>query len=237
MRIVVWNCNMGLHSKIDRLMALKPDVAVLPECASPEIFSAKAGLFMPRHYEWITASSDQKGLGVLAFGDYSVTAIERNDPDIRFVLPVEIGGPETFRLLAVWAFNMSDDIPRSDIGPVRRALARYGNWLTTAPSMVAGDFNNHFCFDKPRRECNHANTLAEMETLRMFSAYHHSNGEAAGKETTPTLYWTRNREKPYHIDYCFVSESWKPRLKRVEIGSPDEWLKFSDHMPMIVDIE
>lgn len=157
--------------------------------------------------------------------------------DIHYVLPVEIDGPEYVRLLAVWAFNMSDNIPRSDIGPLRRALARYGEWLSATPSVVAGDFNNHFCFDRPGRGCNHANTLIEMERLGMFSAYHHVSGEPAGEESRPTLYWTRNREKPYHIDYCFLSQAWKPRLKRVEVGSPDDWLKFSDHMPMTVDIE
>ena len=35
MRLVVWNCAMALHRKIDALMALRPDLAVIPEAAEP----------------------------------------------------------------------------------------------------------------------------------------------------------------------------------------------------------
>ena len=33
MRIVAWNCNMALHKKYEHLLALRPDVAAIPECA------------------------------------------------------------------------------------------------------------------------------------------------------------------------------------------------------------
>jgi hypothetical protein len=36
-RIVIWNCNMALHKKVDLLMKFIPDVAVIPESAKPEI--------------------------------------------------------------------------------------------------------------------------------------------------------------------------------------------------------
>jgi hypothetical protein len=29
MRIVAWNCNMALHNKYERLLALRPDIAVI----------------------------------------------------------------------------------------------------------------------------------------------------------------------------------------------------------------
>ena len=28
LRIVIWNCNMALHKKVEPLMALKPDMAI-----------------------------------------------------------------------------------------------------------------------------------------------------------------------------------------------------------------
>jgi hypothetical protein len=31
MRIVVWNCNMALHKKLDALARIAPDIVVLPE--------------------------------------------------------------------------------------------------------------------------------------------------------------------------------------------------------------
>lgn len=36
MRIVAWNSNRALHRKIDALMTLRPDVAVISEAAKPE---------------------------------------------------------------------------------------------------------------------------------------------------------------------------------------------------------
>jgi len=37
MRIVVWNCRMGFDKKRDVLYALKPDVAVIPECSQDAV--------------------------------------------------------------------------------------------------------------------------------------------------------------------------------------------------------
>ena len=39
MRIVAWNCAKAFHNKIDRLLALQPDVAVVSECADPEVLA------------------------------------------------------------------------------------------------------------------------------------------------------------------------------------------------------
>lgn len=41
MRLVVWNCNMALPRKWDALMALRPNIAVISECANPEVLAEK----------------------------------------------------------------------------------------------------------------------------------------------------------------------------------------------------
>jgi len=45
----------------------------------------------------------------------------------------------------------------------------------------------------------------------------------------------RHKDKPYHIDYCFVSGDMIEKLKSVEIGDFDYWTRFSDHVPVMVD--
>ena len=35
MRLIFWNCNMALHRKFDAVADLKPDIAVISECADP----------------------------------------------------------------------------------------------------------------------------------------------------------------------------------------------------------
>jgi exonuclease III len=44
----------------------------------------------------------------------------------------------------------------------------------------------------------------------------------------------RHKNKPYHIDYCFVSAAMAKRIKSVEVGDFDLWSKHSDHVPVIV---
>jgi exodeoxyribonuclease III len=47
----------------------------------------------------------------------------------------------------------------------------------------------------------------------------------------------RHKDKPYHIDYCFVSTDMIEKLKSVEIGEHETWSKLSDHVPLIVTFE
>ncbi|MFT7585290.1 MAG: hypothetical protein ACI9EW_001714, partial [Cellvibrionaceae bacterium] len=37
MKIVAWNCNMAFRRKLDPLLSLQPDIAVISECAQPDI--------------------------------------------------------------------------------------------------------------------------------------------------------------------------------------------------------
>ena len=48
--------------------------------------------------------------------------------------------------------------------------------------------------------------------------------------THPTLYMYRKKDKPYHIDYCFVSADLAEKLESVEIGAYDQWVQYSDHV-------
>ncbi len=51
MRLVAWNCAMALHRKFEALLRLRPDVAVIAECAEPgrlaERLAAPRGLQRP----------------------------------------------------------------------------------------------------------------------------------------------------------------------------------------------
>jgi len=47
----------------------------------------------------------------------------------------------------------------------------------------------------------------------------------------------RHQDKPYHIDYCFASKDIVNKLQSVEIGEYDFWMKYSDHVPVIVTFD
>ena len=77
--------------------------------------------------------------------------------------------------------------------------------------------------------------MKELEEIDIHSLYHKVMDEEQGQETWPTLFLQRKREKPYHIDYAFVS---KPLMAggSLEVGHPDQWLDISDHMPIVFNV-
>jgi len=238
MRLVVWNCNMALHRKLEALLRLGPDIAVVPECAAPELLlSRKLALDHPPL--WI-GRNRHKGLAVLAFNGYRLRLAEPYFPTLHWVAPVEISGPLRFNLLAVWAQNASAGVTRKrQPGPLRRALGKYRGFMAAAPAVVAGDLNSNVIWDRPGRLRNHAALVGILGGLGLESAYHALTGEAPGQETTPTLYWRdRRKDGPtYHIDYVFLPQRWIGTAS-LSIGDFEPWCGagLSDHVPVIVDV-
>src|ERR1700688_1433273 len=107
MRIVAWNCNMALDRKVDVLLDLAPDIAVVCECAEPERLRLRSrSSWMQGDPVWI-GRNPHKGLAVFAFNGYAVRLSESYHPALRYIAPVYIGGPTECNLLAVWAQNAS----------------------------------------------------------------------------------------------------------------------------------
>jgi exonuclease III len=100
--------------------------------------------------------------------------------------------------------------------------------------ILAGDFNSNTIWDKKRRESNHSNVVKRLEEKGIFSAYHLYFQQIQGQEAHPTLYLYRHQNRPYHLDYCFVSADLAPKIQSVNIGEYDFWMRYSDHVPVIV---
>ncbi|HET6767701.1 MAG TPA: hypothetical protein VFH08_09890, partial [Chitinophagaceae bacterium] len=81
---------------------------------------------------------------------------------------------------------------------------------------------------------NHSNVVKALESKGVYSTYHLFHKQIQGKEQHPTLYMYRHKDKPYHIDYCFVSKDILNRIESVEIGDFDSWIKHSDHVPVMI---
>jgi len=242
MRLVIWNCNMALHRKLDALLSLRPDVAVISECAAP--------VRLRRHADcrWIESEpiwvgrTEIKGLGVFAFNGYRLGLARDHVPYLRYILPVHVDGPARFNLLAVWAQNASGGNTRKhQPGPLRRSLTRHKSFLTACPSVIAGDWNSNAIWDKPGWRINHMTKVDILARMGLVSAYHARSGEAHGKETTPTLYWRdRRKDGPtYHIDFVFLPDGWVERIRELTIGSFEAWCGsgLSDHVPVVVDLD
>jgi exodeoxyribonuclease-3 len=239
MRIVAWNCNMALDRKLELLLALAPDIAVVSECAAPERFRLRcASPHVTEDPVWI-GRNPHKGLAVFTFNGYTARLAPAYNPTLRYVAPIHVSGPTEFHLLAVWAQNASGGITRKrQIGPLRRALVRYRAFLGERATIVAGDLNSNAIWDKPGWRNNHTTTVALLAGLGLVSAYHATRGEAHGAEREPTLYWRdRTKDGPtYHIDYVFLPQPWIGKVTQLSIGTFEDWCGFSDHVPVVVDV-
>ena len=88
MRLIAWNCNMALHRKVEALLALRPDIAVISECAEPERLSRFSKIdWIEGNPVWI-GRQPTKGLAVFAFNGYSASLSAEYWPKLHHIAPV-----------------------------------------------------------------------------------------------------------------------------------------------------
>lgn len=232
---------MALHKKLDALMSLEPDIAVVCECAEPERLRKLVSTdVLSVDPVWV-GSNPTKGLAVFAFNGYRAHLADEYDPSFHLVAPVRVEAPRAFNLLAVWAQNASAGIRRKNQpGPLRLALDRYRNFLVSSAAIAAGDFNNNVLWDKPGWLMNHADAVDVLDGYGLVSAYHELRNERQGEESTPTHYWRdRRKDGPtYHIDFVFLPRTWIDRTCEMTVGTYEDWCGsgLSDHVPLVVDV-
>jgi exonuclease III len=118
---------------------------------------------------------------------------------------------------------------------VWNAVHYYSDILNQDKVIIFGDFNSSTIWDRPNRLYNHSNLVEFLETKNMLSAYHSFRGQVQGKEKDSTLFLYRRSDRGYHIDYCFASRSIIRGIFNVDVGRYEDWVKYSDHCPLIVD--
>lgn len=206
MKLFIWNCQGGLRKKLDSIPN-DSDIIIISECSKAD--SKDAAIWY--------GDNDKKGIAV--FSKYKITLIE--EPRFKYVLPLRVNG--TFTLLAVWSQNMPHHRERY-VGQIWGAVNYYDS------DIIAGDWNSNKIWDYKDRVGNHTDVVNYLAARNIHSAYHSFFNEYHGEESRPTFYLQRNRAKPYHIDYCFVSD-------RFEIASVEVLdVQCSDHSPVVVKL-
>jgi len=171
---------------------------------------------------------------VTSAAPYTIRALPVESDVPKFVFPVEVLGPVSFTLLVVWAKGGQQF--RYVMGVVK-AVHAYRRLFETSPTVLIGDLNSNKIWDSSHPAgLNHSSLILLLSELGVVSSYHHFFGEAPGEETRPTFYLLWKKERPYHMDYCFVPRSWAARIQHVEVGTFDAWKEHSDHRPLLVDI-
>ncbi|MCT4545108.1 MAG: hypothetical protein N4A63_16380 [Vallitalea sp.] len=77
--------------------------------------------------------------------------------------------------------------------------------------------------------------ISLLQSYNIKSLFHLLNNEIHGEETVHTFYMYRHKEKGYHIDYSYCSQRLINNLLNFDIGKFDDWIDYSDHMPLIFE--
>jgi exonuclease III len=229
MRIVTWNANKAFRNKQRILVErLNPDVAFIQECEHPEKFEENL-------FPFTIWKGKDKNKGIAVFSKYEIIELNEISPLSRFYIPFKIKG--TF-FIGIWAMD-DKEIPQNRyIAQVWNILNKYKELLKN-DIVILGDFNWNIIWDKKPdyplagdfRDIN-----AMLNKYDIESAYHHHFKEDFGNEKNHTFFMHKKEEKPYHTDYIFLKKNTIENLKEFSVGKHDEWIKYSDHVPLLIEI-
>ncbi|MEO6406368.1 MAG: endonuclease/exonuclease/phosphatase family protein [Ferruginibacter sp.] len=233
MKIITWNCNMAFRKKADFILKHLPDILIVPECEHPDKLKFNNDNLKPKDMLWFGTNTN-KGLGIFSYSDFRFRVLKIHNPAFKMIIPIAVtGGAYDFNLFAIWA-NNRDDPDGQYVEQVWKAINHYDKNLKRTKTILIGDFNSNTIWDRKYRIGNHSHVVKRLEEKGIFSCYHLHYNQAQGKEQHPTFYLYKHNDKPYHLDYCFVSADLKDKIQCVEIGDHECWKKYSDHVPVMV---
>lgn len=233
LKVMTWNCNMAFRKKAALIDSYKPDILIVPECEHPDklIFELER---QPNDVFWY-GDNVHKGLSVFSFTDFKIKLLPYHNPDFKWILPLKISNStEKLTVFAIWANNPKDK-NFEYVGQIWKALNHYEAKIKRKNTFLIGDFNSNTIWDKPRRAGNHSTIVDILAKKKIHSTYHAYFKSEQGQEPHPTFFLYRHLDKPYHLDYCFASNDWLKKLKKVDVGAFDNWVNASDHVPLIVE--
>jgi len=227
---------MAFRKKAELILHYKPDIVVIPECEHPDKLLFPANIKQPKDILWF-GKNRNKGLAIISYSRYRFTVLPEHNQDLQMIIPIAVkGGDVDFNLFAVWA-NNPEDPEGQYVEQVWKAVHHYDKLISGSNAILVGDFNSNTIWDRKYREGNHSNVVNHLESRGIFSSYHSYYKQKQGTEKHPTLYMYRHKDKPYHIDYCFMSAGMMKKLKSVEVGEYKSWSGYSDHVPVIVTLK
>lgn len=224
---------------------------MVQECENPELSSNSDYSGWSQNYIW-KGKNKNRGIGIFSIGDLTIEedldfngtfsiggdlanhhAAQWGSSDIELFLPVKASNG--VQILGVWTKG-STNTEFSYIGQFWKYLQTIKGHIRGKEQIICGDFNSNSVWDKKDRWWNHSDVVAELKELGLTSLYHLHSQENNGEESQPTFFRNRKIEKGYHIDYFFTSTHLSTNSS-IEVGGTQEWLEYSDHLPMTVSLQ
>ena len=234
MRLITWNCQMAFRKKWPTLMVYQPDIMVIQECEQLAKYKESERIPGVSDFLWV-GDNVNKGVAVISFNGIKLERAEEYIPDFKYIVPVNVMSEVKMKLWAVWAMPVKNNRAASYVGQVWQAVNYYASYLRHHDTILTGDFNSNAIWDNQRKNGNHTMVVEFLRQFGIESLYHWQSGEKPGEESQPTFFLTKNREKPFHLDYCFLSSDLIDRDAKMAVGKVKDWIHLSDHVPLIVD--
>lgn len=231
MKIVSWNCNGAFRKKYKQLDNFNAHIYIVQECENPVQTSDIDYKAWCTNYLWI-GNDKNKGLGIFCKNTVRIKKLELDSDGLQYILPCVIN--DEYLIWAVWTKEANSPTFKY-IGQFWKYLQLHKNALGKYNDIIIGDFNSNSCWDAWDRWWNNSDVVRELAEFDIVSFYHVFNNELQGKETKPTFYMGRKLNRPYHIDYAFISKTLTQNAE-IEIGDKAFWLDYSDHMPLVLTI-
>lgn len=237
MRVLVWNCSLSLRKKIDLVMRLSPDIAIIGNSEFPDRLYPKESRVKISNSLWF-GNERNCGLGVYSFGKWHVQPHEMYTSSEKTVVPIECSYADfSIMLIAIQGTHskgksgyghplVAYETARSCISAIGRRTAILAGEFGEAAAATWHDSSETGGFDDIQR-------ILANHDLR--SCYHSFTREAPGREKTPTLFEGRDLSRPAHTTYCFASTDLLMGLQDVQAGAAETWIDYGEHMPLVVD--
>ena len=225
MKIISWNCNLNIKGKFELIERYNPVIVFVQECEKLPL-----NYFPKYKYLWI-GKNDKKGMAVMINGG-SAKIDDRYNESFIYFLPIN---SDLGNILGVWAYNhrAQKKFGNGFHGETSKAISYYSNFLNQdKTSLLAGDFNNSIIWDRKNSSNTFKKSIKEIEDKGFISSYHSNYGDEFGKESLKTFFHTKKQSLGYHIDFIFS----RKKISSFCLGSFEEWIKYSDHMPLICEI-
>ena len=227
MRITAWNCQMAFRNDYQKLMdSLRPDIAIITECENEERLKNVAF----NNLVW-KGDNLNKGIGIFSFSkNYHLELHNEYIEEIKDVIPVKVTGRKEFTLFGCWAKK-----ELNYIFGITDSLEKYMKTIS-GEILIAGDLNANQIW-RESKDKGYTKFMTMLTKKEIHSCYHEWTKEEHGKEKMKTHFTRRDSNRGFHIDYCWASKDLLEQMNNVEIPEFEDWIDFSDHVPLNVEFK